>query len=102
MSEKTENQWCFQAEVVCRQLGYDRVDSVFGDSSFGEVSAHFSYDDLECDGSEATLDDCYYYYPANCGTGEGAGVRCASSGTSTTTEGPIDSTTSGSSDHYGN
>ena len=89
----------FQAEVVCRQLGFAGVDVFYTNSHFGEVPDDFSYDDVECSGSERTLDDCYSNFPDNCGYQEGAGVRCLES--ETTTSEPTASTSQGPSDHYG-
>ena len=33
-------------------------------------------DNVDCDGSEPNLFQCTYSTEHNCGTGEGAGVRC--------------------------
>jgi hypothetical protein len=68
----------FQADVVCRQLGFSESDELFQGSHFGSVPDRFSYDHIECKGNEARLSDCPYRNlgPAHCGFNEGAGVRC--------------------------
>ncbi len=46
-------------------------------SHFGIVPADFSYDDVLCEGSQATtLDQCPHNNIENCGAGEGAGAYC--------------------------
>ncbi len=50
----------FQAQVVCRQLGFAHVESVRSKSYFGEVSQPFSYNDVICYGSESSLQDCFH------------------------------------------
>ena len=69
-----------QANVVCRQLGFDGASKVHNNSHFGLVSDNFSYDDIRCTGDEATLDDCNHNQNAeDCAYSEGAGVECTSS-----------------------
>ncbi len=62
----------------------------------------FSYDDVECLGSESTLDECSHGDTENCQPEEGAGVRCTTgtTGAPTTATTTVETTT-GSSDHYG-
>ena len=66
-----------QANVVCKQLGYSRSIASFSVSTFGLVSNDFSYDDVNCTGTEPTLDDCPHINSEDCSSGEGAGVECA-------------------------
>ena len=49
-----------QAEVVCGQLGFPGVEQIFFGSYFGSVSTTFSYDHLNCTGSEEVVSDCDY------------------------------------------
>jgi Ca2+-binding EF-hand superfamily protein len=63
--------------VVCRQLGFFGIERVTSSSYFGSVSSNFAMDDVQCDGSEARLQDCRYNANDNCGGGEGAGVICS-------------------------
>ena len=45
-------------------------------SKFGNVSADFSFDQVECSGQENTLEDCKHDNIDDCGPDEGAGVVC--------------------------
>lgn len=45
-------------------------------SAYGTVPLPFSYDDVKCIGTEATLNDCPHANAANCLAREGAGVVC--------------------------
>ena len=63
-------------EVVCRQLGFPGLIEVTCCSTFGTVQPDFAMDDVACNGTEANLLDCPYEPQDNCGSTEGAGVRC--------------------------
>ena len=58
-----------------RQLGYDWGTSAHYGSYFGSVPHDFSVCDVECEGTEARLQDCGYTQ-AEDGGGLGAGVFC--------------------------
>ena len=45
-------------------------------STYGSVVDNFIMDDVNCDGTEDSLEDCSYSPTDNCGTSEGAGVIC--------------------------
>ena len=75
-----------QADVVCKQLGFNGALTVHSESYFGMVSNDFSYDDISCDGGEGALDDCVHANVENCGPNEGAGVECYSGEVTSTTE----------------
>ena len=45
-------------------------------SRFGSVTSDYSLDDVMCDGTEQSLQDCKYSSQDNCGRSEGAGVIC--------------------------
>jgi len=63
--------------VICRQLGYAQgAQQVFGNSYFGLVPEVFAYDNVKCNGSEASLDACNHLNFDDCGPNEGAGVVC--------------------------
>merc|ERR1712106_380323 len=66
------------ATVVCRMLGYPSgVPTI--KSRFGSVTSDYSLDDVMCDGTEQSLQDCKYSSQDNCGRSEGAGVICQES-----------------------
>jgi len=67
-------------------LGFDGALAVHGESHYGYVSNDFSYDDISCNGAEATLDDCLHANVENCLPNEGAGVECYSGEVTSTTE----------------
>ena len=67
----------FQANVVCRQLGYPNgASSASCCSLYGQVSTSFSYDEVRCTGTESTLNSCPHNNAHDCGALEGAGVVC--------------------------
>ena len=58
-------------------LGFssDEADATT-ESRFGLVSGDFIMDDVQCEGVETDINDCFHHDHHNCGAGEGAGVRC--------------------------
>ena len=69
------------AQVVCRMLGLNHYGAKATSSShFGRVQVNFAMDDLKCSGTERNLNDCPHNPRHNCGTHEGAGVRCHDKG----------------------
>ena len=50
-------------------------------STYGSVPTNFIMDDVNCAGTEGTLEDCSYNPIDNCGSSEGAGVICRSTTT---------------------
>ena len=67
----------FQGHVVCHQMGFTLgAAQVFSNSHFGMVPADFSYDNVQCIGTETNLDDCPHDNSHNCSNFEGAGVEC--------------------------
>jgi len=65
------------ASVVCAILGFRRSTAVAKRYSlYGSVPNDFSLDDVGCEGSETSLDNCPHNLEENCGSSEGAGVRC--------------------------
>ena len=62
-------------------------------SQFGPVGINFAMDDVQCVGSESSLDDCPHKKQHKCGSHEGAGVVCSNtislSGGATEWEGSV-------------
>lgn len=70
------------AEVVCRQLGYQHALKASKAAEFGEGShLKILLDDVQCQGTEATLLDCQHagVGSSNCAHYEDAGVICGNS-----------------------
>ena len=70
------------AAVVCRQLGYATGTALTGLLFGPEEPIEYWLDDVECDGSEATLLECPHAGIGNhnCGARERAGVTCRTDG----------------------
>ena len=63
--------------MVCRMLGYSQYGAIATSrSTYGSVVDDFIMDDVNCAGTEGTLEDCSYNPIDNCGSSEGAGVIC--------------------------
>ena len=74
----TDDGWDLDnATVVCRSLGYGGAASAVPWSVFGKGTGKIIFDDVDCDGDEATIFDC-----SKNGRDKGdrhyadAGVRC--------------------------
>ena len=71
-------------------MGFPGAGRATIESQFGNVQDKFSYDNVDCYGTEDALDDCTHLNEdeENCGGGEAAGVICitGSSSSTTTTE----------------
>jgi len=66
----------FQANVVCKQLKYSGATSVACCSPRGPVPTNFSYDNVQCAGTEATLDACPHANLHDCFPSEGVWIVC--------------------------
>ncbi|XP_045211106.2 neurotrypsin-like [Mercenaria mercenaria] len=75
-----DDEWSmFDGYVVCRQLGYNGVRSVYSQASFGQGTGPIFHDDLQCARWETTLSECPGLHdPAkvDCVHSEDAGVSC--------------------------
>ena len=71
------------AEVVCRQLGYNYTVRITGDSYFGGVPDWYLYERayLSCTGQESSISECRSYsgYKHPCTNTTGVGVVCSES-----------------------
>ena len=67
------------ADVVCRQLGYDGAKRAHTQAIYGEGTGPIYYDDVACTGSEARLVNCSHsgFGIHNCQHSEDAGVECS-------------------------
>lgn len=57
-------------------LGFSSASRVTKGSYFGKVSNEFSFDDMNCTGSESNLTACEHEAYDNCNGYEGAGLKC--------------------------
>ena len=78
-----DHSWDIQdAEVVCRQLGFDGALSAPRDASFGQGNGPIWLDDINCVGMEISISDCRHsgWGVHNCGHHDDAGVVCRPTG----------------------
>ncbi|XP_030833788.1 deleted in malignant brain tumors 1 protein isoform X3 [Strongylocentrotus purpuratus] len=64
--------------VVCRMLGYERASRIWWGTTYGTGTGRILLDRVECNGDEATLDDCDHppWGVHDCNHYEDAGVVC--------------------------
>ena len=82
-----DDPWNLQdADVVCRQLGYDRALSAPRDAAFGQGTGQIWLDDVQCVGDETSISQCNHggWGVHNCGHHEDAGAVCQPAGMVTT------------------
>ena len=78
-----DDWWDLQdANVVCRQLGYDGALSAPRQAAFGRGTGQIWLDDVGCFGNEKSISQCGHqgWGIENCAHGEDAGVVCRPKG----------------------
>ena len=67
------------ANVVCRQLGYNRATAAHQSAHYGQGTGQILLDDLRCSGSESYLWDCprNRWASHDCGHYEDASADCS-------------------------
>ena len=67
------------SQVVCRQLGFGPAIAAREDAFYGEGSGHIWLDNLNCTGTELTIEDCLHngWAIEDCNHSGDAGVQCA-------------------------
>ena len=68
------------ADVVCRELGYPGALGYSCCAAYGRGSGAIWLDDVDCDGTEASLYDCSHlgFGVHDCGHDEDVGIACES------------------------
>jgi lysyl oxidase-like protein 2/3/4 len=74
-----DDEWDkYEAEVVCRQLGFTRGGKATHSGAYGNARRKFWMDNLFCTGREKELSDCRFdgWGSSDCDHSEAAGVVC--------------------------
>ena len=72
-----------EAKVVCRQLGFRFTVNYYCCGRFGYGRHSILLDDVDCQGNESSINQCYHrgWGSHNCGHSEDVSVVCSNSGT---------------------
>ena len=77
-----DNGWDLNdAQVVCRQLGYDLTVNARSNAYYGQGSGQIWLNNVTCLGNESTIEDCSHdgWGVHDCSHSKDAGVKCAAS-----------------------
>ena len=75
-----DNGWDLNdAQIVCRQLGFISAVITRDNAFYGQGSGQIWLDNLNCVGTELTIENCTHngWGNHNCGHGKDAGVKCS-------------------------
>ena len=76
-----EDSWDLQdAQVVCRQLGFDGGLAAPKQAAFGRGTAALWMSNVQCGGHESSLSDCWKSRQLYCGESDDASVVCTPPG----------------------
>ena len=78
-----DNSWDLKdADVVCRQLGYDGASTAPGDAAFGQGTGQIWLTDVQCVGDETSIFECNHggWGIHNCGHNSDASAVCLLAG----------------------
>ena len=81
-----DNSWDLKdADVVCRQLGYDRALTAPGDAVFGQGTGQIWLTDVQCVGDETSIFECNHggWGIHNCGHNSDVSAVCRLPGKTT-------------------
>ena len=74
-----DDSWhSYDADVVCRQLGFERAEEIYYRAEFGEGTGPIWLDDLSCPSHAASILECNHngWGVHNCRHSEDAAVKC--------------------------
>lgn len=67
------------AHVICRMLGFPGALDAIVRSEYGQPRTTFtSLSNMQCNGTENSIFDCFHQSNPHCPTSRSAGVRCLS------------------------